>query len=119
MTSANRAWRLEGVSILLLAGTAAAFGLTRRLPTLTQPPASGLAPSYAIKIDLWNTCQAFKSGHRIRLEIASSAFPKYDRNLNTGDVLGQSTRMRTANQKIYHDRKYASHLVLPIIPKKP
>ncbi len=73
---------------------------------------------YLYDIDLWNTCQTFKNGHRIRLEITSSAFPKYDRNPNTGEELGRTTRMQTAQQAIYHDRKHPSHVVLPIIPNE-
>src|SRR5262249_53958671 len=60
---------------------------------------------YAYEIDCWNTSQVFKKGHRIRLEIASTAFPKYDRNPNTGAPLGQSAELKTADQTIYHDRE--------------
>ena len=70
-------------------------------------------------LDLWNTCQLYRKGHRVRLEISSSAFPKYDRNLNTGEALGQTTRMQAAQQKIYHDRERPSYVVLPIVPRKP
>ena len=74
---------------------------------------------YVYDLDLWNTCQMYRKGHRIRLEISSSAFPKYDRNLNTGEALGKTTRMQTAEQKIYHDRERLSYVVLPIVPRKP
>ncbi len=73
---------------------------------------------YAYQIDMWNTCQMFLKGHQIRVEISSSAFPKYDRNLNTGEALGKTTRMQTADQKIYHDREHPSAIVLPIVPPK-
>ncbi|NIO29774.1 MAG: CocE/NonD family hydrolase [Candidatus Latescibacteria bacterium] len=73
---------------------------------------------YLYDIDLWNTCQTFKKGHRIRLEISSSAFPKYDRNPNTGEELGKTARMQTAKQTIYHDGEHPSHVVLPIVPSK-
>ncbi len=73
---------------------------------------------YSYEIDLWNTCQAFKKNHQIRVEISSSAFPKYDRNPNTGEELGKTTRLEIANQKIYHNHKYPSHIILPIIPKE-
>lgn len=72
---------------------------------------------YPFEIDCWNTSHVFKKGHRIRIEVASSAFPKYDRNLNTGDVLGQTTEMKVAHQTIYHDEEHPSAIVLPIIPK--
>jgi putative CocE/NonD family hydrolase len=73
---------------------------------------------YSYEIDLWNTCQTFKKNHRIRVEISSSAFPKYDRNLNTKDELGKTTHYEIAHQKIYHSNKYPSHIILPIISKK-
>lgn len=71
---------------------------------------------YRFEIDLWNTANVFKRGHRIRLEIASSAFPKYDRNLNTGEPLATSTRMVVAENRVWHTPAWPSHLILPIIP---
>ena len=73
---------------------------------------------YTYSLDLWNTCQSYQKGHRIRLEISSSAFPKYDRNLNTGEALGKTTQMQVAAQKIYHDREHPSYVLLPIVPRK-
>lgn len=72
---------------------------------------------YKFEIDLWNTCQVFKQGHAIGLQIASGAFPKYDRNLNTGEDLATGTRMASAAQVIYHDAEHPSAVILPIIPK--
>jgi uncharacterized protein len=74
---------------------------------------------YVYDLDLWNTCQVYLKGHRLRLEISSSAFPKYDRNLNTGEALGKTARMQTAEQKIYHEREHLSYVILPIVPRKP
>jgi uncharacterized protein len=71
-----------------------------------------------IHIDCWNTSQVFKAGHRIGLEITSSAFPKYDRNLNTGAPLGVTTEMAVAENRIYHDAEHLSTVVLPIIPER-
>lgn len=82
-------------------------------PSLIEP-----GKAHAYEINCWNTSQVFKKGHRIRLEIASSAFPKYDRNPNTGAPLGKSAELRTAEQTIYHDRDHPSHLLLPIVPAK-
>lgn len=73
---------------------------------------------YVYDIDLWNTCQVFLKDHRIRIELASSAFPKYDRNLNTGEALGKTTRMEKAEQQIYHDAAHQSFVLLPIVPAK-
>jgi len=73
---------------------------------------------YGYDLDLWNTCQLYKKEHRIRLEISSSAFPKYDRNLNTGEQLGKSAVIQIAEQKIYHDREHPSYVLLPIVPRR-
>jgi putative CocE/NonD family hydrolase len=82
-------------------------------PSLIEP-----GRAYGYDLDLWNTCQLYKKGHRIRLEISSSAFPKYDRNLNTGAALGETAEMQVAEQKIYHDREHASYVLLPLVPRK-
>jgi putative CocE/NonD family hydrolase len=74
---------------------------------------------YAYNVDCWNTSQLFKKGHCIRLEIASSAFPKYDRNPNTGAPLGKSAEMKSADQTVFHDRDHPSQLILPVVPAKP
>jgi len=68
-------------------------------------------------IDLWATSNVFLPGHRIRLEISSSNFPRFDRNLNTGEDPATATRMEQARQTIYHSARYPSHIVLPIIPR--
>ncbi|HET7577770.1 MAG TPA: CocE/NonD family hydrolase [Bacillales bacterium] len=73
---------------------------------------------YRYEVDCWNTSQVFEKGHRIRLEVSSSAFPKYDRNLNTGEPLGQTTESVTAEQTIYHDAEHPSAIILPIMPAR-
>ena len=83
-------------------------------PSLIEP-----GKVYAYDIDCWTTSQLFKKGHSIRLEIASTAFPKYDRNPNTGETLGKSTELKRADQTIYHDKDHPSHLLLPVVPPKP
>jgi putative CocE/NonD family hydrolase len=70
---------------------------------------------YEFTIDLWNTSQLFFKGHRIRLDISSSAFPKYDRNLNTGEPVDTATRMQAAENTVWHDGAHPSRLVLPLI----
>ncbi len=67
-------------------------------------------------IDLWHTAHVFQPGHRLRVEVTSSAFPKYDRNLNTGEPLSTSTRMATAHQTVHHDAARPSHLLCPVVP---
>lgn len=70
---------------------------------------------YQYTVDCWNTAQVFLPGHRICLQISSSAFPKYDRNLNTGAPLGLTSEMAIAEQRIYHDAQHPSAIILPII----
>ena len=72
---------------------------------------------YEYSIDLRDTSNVFKAGHRIRIEISSSNFPKYDRNLNTGHPIGQDAEMKIAVQTIYHDKRLRSHVLLPVIPR--
>jgi hypothetical protein len=70
------------------------------------------------EIDCWSMAQLFRKGHRIGLQITSSAFPKYERNLNTGESLATGTRMIIAEQQIYHDTTHPSCIILPIIPTR-
>jgi putative CocE/NonD family hydrolase len=72
---------------------------------------------YKFTIDLWATSNVFRPGHQIRLEISSSNFPRFDRNLNTGQAFGEGTQGVPANQIVYHSAERASHVVLPIIPR--
>ena len=72
---------------------------------------------YRFQIDLVATSNVFKQGHRVRLEISSSNFPRFDRNLNTGKPLGRDSAMLTARQRVFHDPEHPSHILLPIIPK--
>ena len=58
----------------------------------------------------------FKAGHRLRVDVSSSNFPRFARNQNTALPLGTSAEMRSANQTIYHDAQHPSHILLPVIP---
>jgi len=71
----------------------------------------------AYDVDLWATSNAFLAGHRIRLEVSSSNFPRFDRNPNTGEVPGRWTDMVSALQMVFHSSEYPSRLVLPVIPQ--
>ena len=70
-------------------------------------------------IDLWATSHVFRPGHRLRVEISSSNFPRFDRNLNTGADQATGTRWQPAHQTVFHDARYPSHILLPIIPTSP
>lgn len=72
---------------------------------------------YVFEIELLNTSNVFKRGHRLRVEISSSNFPQYDRNLNTGNPLSFDAEMQTAHQTVYHDESHRSHVLLPVIPR--
>jgi putative CocE/NonD family hydrolase len=70
-----------------------------------------------LTINVGVTSNLFKAGHRIRLEISSSNFPRYDRNPNTGGPFGEDARLQRAEQTVYHDPGRPSRLVLPIVPR--
>jgi uncharacterized protein len=72
---------------------------------------------YEYTIDLWATSNLFQPGHRIGLEISSSNFPRFDRNLNTGKPCSHSAEMVSASQMIRHDETHPSHIILPVIPR--
>jgi putative CocE/NonD family hydrolase len=80
-------------------------------PSLLQP-----GETYEYEIDLWATSNVFKKGHRIRLDITSSNFPRWDRNPNTGHDFGVDDELVVAQQTILHDAEHPSHVVLPIVP---
>jgi len=83
--------------------------------TTPRPLEPGKAERY--EIDLMVTGNVFRAGHRIRIEISSSNFPRFDRNLNTGVLLREgSSTLRTAHQTVLHDAAHASHVVLPVVP---
>jgi hypothetical protein len=71
---------------------------------------------YKFNIDLWATSNVFKKGHRIRLEISSSNFPRFDRNLNTGEEAATGRNFVSATNTILHDAKHPSALLIPVVP---
>lgn len=83
---------------------------------------SGLAPElltphqvYEFKVDLWATANTFKAGHRLRVAVTSSSFPRYDRNLNTGGAFGMEAKGQVALNTVFHDAMRPSCLILPVI----
>jgi putative CocE/NonD family hydrolase len=82
---------------------------------LEQPSPIEPGRPYEYEIDLWSTSNLFKAGHRIRLQVTSSSFPRWDRNPNTGQEFGAGTELRTARQTILHDRDHPSRVILPIV----
>ena len=96
-------------------------GIIRARYRRSNKQASPIEPGkvYEYDIDLWASSNTFLQGHRIRIEISSSNFPRFDRNLNTGEDPGMGTAMVKASQTVYHTAQYPSHIVLPVIPKGP
>jgi uncharacterized protein len=70
---------------------------------------------YRILVDLWATSNVFKKGHVLRLEVSSSNFPRFDRNLNTGAEQATSRDFISATNTILHDAEHPSALLLPVI----
>ncbi len=71
---------------------------------------------YPFEIRLYPTSLIVKAGHRLRLDIASSNFPRFDVNPNTGEALNQNRRTRVATNTIYLDPAHPSAIILPVIP---
>jgi uncharacterized protein len=86
----------------------------RRQSRLLQP---GRVAEYVV--DLTATSNVFRVGHRLRLEVASNNFPRFDRNPQTGAPAAEATALAPAIQTVYHDRSYPSRLILPIVPRTP
>jgi len=103
----------DGRSILIVDGILRA----RYRDSMTEP--SLIAPDrvYRYDIDLWATSNVFKAGHRLRVSVTSSNFPRWDRNLNTAESPETGTRPETAVNTVFFDPPRPSHLLLPVIPK--
>jgi putative CocE/NonD family hydrolase len=71
---------------------------------------------YPVTIELPPTSNLFDVGHRIRVDISSSNWPRLDVNPNTGEPMGRHTRQVVAQQTVYADVDHPSHIVLPVIP---
>jgi putative CocE/NonD family hydrolase len=84
-------------------------GLKREV--LMQP-----GTTYPIAIRLYPTSNIFKRGHRIRVDVSSSNFPRFDVNPNTGEPLNAHRRKQTAVNTVYHGRSHPSHILLPLVP---
>ena len=81
-----------------------------------KPELANPGETYRITVDLWATSNVFLAGHKLRLEVSSSNFPRFDRNMNTGEEQARATRMLKATNLVYHDKARPSALVLPVLP---
>ncbi|MGU3292889.1 CocE/NonD family hydrolase [Williamsia sp. M5A3_1d] len=73
--------------------------------------------AYEFTIPLWNISHVFRRGHRPRLHITSSDFPRWDRNAGTGAPVGTDTSLRAADLTVLHDARHPSRIVLPVVPR--
>ena len=74
---------------------------------------------YRYDVDLWATSNVFKAGHRLRVSVASSNFPRWNRNLNSAESPETGTEIRTAVNTVFFDAPRPSHVLLPVIPTQP
>lgn len=105
----------DGTALILTDGILRArYRESLSSPTLLTP-----GEVYRIEIDLVATANVFAAGHRLRLEVSSSNFPRFDRNTNTGGVIATETEADfvRATNTVWHDELRASHLVLPVIAR--
>lgn len=105
--------RPDGYAMNLLDGVIRA----RYRDSASEPKPMVPGEVYRFTIDLWATSAVFLAGHRIRLEISSSNFPRFDRNLNTGESFGAGTVGVVADQVVHHDEARPSCVVLPVIAR--
>ncbi len=93
-------------------------GIVRARYRTPRTAASLIEPGrvYEYTIDLWATSNVFRKGHQIRLEISSSNFPRFDRNLNTGESIAAGARFVPALQTVLHSAEHPSHVTLPVVP---
>ncbi|MFQ5879286.1 MAG: CocE/NonD family hydrolase [Dehalococcoidia bacterium] len=94
-------------------------GILRTRYRFSKTHPSPLKPGevYEFTIDLWATSYVFKAGHRLRLEVASANFPRFDRNLNVREHPLLATQGQPAQQTVFHDASRPSHILLPVIPR--
>jgi putative CocE/NonD family hydrolase len=90
-----------------------------RASTTGEPVPITPGKVYEYKIDLWSTSNVFLKGHRIRLEVSSSNFPRFDRNLNTGKSGAQNAHFVKATNTILLGGAHSSALILPVVPARP
>jgi uncharacterized protein len=89
------------------------YSTSQEHPTLIKP-----GQIYEITVDLWATSNMFLRDHSLRLEISSSNFPRFDRNLNTGEEIRFARTSVVATNTVLHDAEHPSALILPVIPPK-
>ena len=94
-----------------------AYNVTDGILRRSYTPIPAQHTSTQITIHLWPTSMLFRQGHRIRVEISSSNFPRYDRNPNTGGDILLETNPVAATQTVEHNAMAKSQIILPVIPR--
>jgi putative CocE/NonD family hydrolase len=103
----------DGRSIDIVDGILRArYRESKTTPKLIEP-----GKTYKYEVNLWSTSNVFKAGHRIRVSVHSSNFPRWSRNLNTAESPETGVKAEIAYNTVLHDRTCASHVVLPVIPR--
>jgi putative CocE/NonD family hydrolase len=87
-------------------------GIRRILPSQVAADAQGVR---GVEVDPWATGHRFDRGHRIRVQVASAAFPRFARNPNTGEPPATATRLVPTDQDVFHDPSHPSHILLPTL----
>jgi len=93
-------------------------GIRRGPDPIDGQPVAAMEPGrvYKFTIDLGATAIRIKKGHRVRVELSSSNFPKYSRNPNTGEVAERASKFISVRQRVHHSPEYPSHIALPVMP---
>ena len=105
----------DGRSILIVDGILRA----RYRDSASEPSLIDPGRVYRYDVDLWATSNVFKAGHRLRVSVASSNFPRWNRNLNSAESPETGTEIRTAVNTVFFDAPRPSHVLLPVIPTQP
>ncbi|WP_328600907.1 CocE/NonD family hydrolase [Actinomadura physcomitrii] len=88
-------------------------GMRRLVPGAPEPDADGVR---RVTVELWPAGHRFRRGHRVRVQVASGAYPRVARNPGTGAPIGTATEMLTADQEILHTPDHPSAIILPVVP---
>ena len=83
----------------------------------SQPELLTSGEVYGIEVEMFPASNYFEAGHRIRIEVSSSNFPLFGRNLNTAQSPDTTSEMRVAHTKIHHRRQHTSYILLPVVPR--
>ncbi len=86
-------------------------GVRRLVPGSPEPDGDGVRRA---QVDLWPAGHRFLPGHRVRVQVASGAYPRVDRNPGTGEPLSATIMVTTADQEVFHDPKHPSAILLPV-----